>query len=68
MATNRPGHYNRALEEAIQTHKAQWAKDWDSKNPLAGGATFSSMGPAERVGHLPPNRDSRYDEANMLDS
>ncbi|OBT97344.2 hypothetical protein VE01_04297 [Pseudogymnoascus verrucosus] len=43
------GHYNRALEEAVQTHKSQWAKDWESKNPLLGGATFSSMGPTERL-------------------
>lgn len=46
---NRSGHYNRALEEAISTHRAQWAKDWESKNPLAGGATFGSMSPTERV-------------------
>ncbi|OBT66071.1 hypothetical protein VE03_03243 [Pseudogymnoascus sp. 23342-1-I1] len=43
------GHYNRALEEAVQTHKSQWAKDWESKNPLLGGATFSSMGPTQRL-------------------
>lgn len=43
------GHYNRALEEAIQTHKSQWAKNWESKNPLSGGATFSSMTPTERL-------------------
>ncbi|KAK2628654.1 hypothetical protein QTJ16_001757 [Diplocarpon rosae] len=43
------GHYNRALEEAIQTHKSQWAKDWESKNPLSGGATFASMAPTERL-------------------
>jgi hypothetical protein len=46
---HRPGHYNRALEEAIQSHKSQWAKDWESKNPLSGGAAFSSMSPTERV-------------------
>ncbi len=45
----RAGHYNRALEEAVQTHKSQWAKDWESKNPLSGGATFSTMTPAQRV-------------------
>ncbi|KAH8683304.1 hypothetical protein BGZ60DRAFT_399866 [Tricladium varicosporioides] len=43
------GHYNRALEEAISTHKVQWVKDWDSKNPLSGGATFASMSPTERL-------------------
>jgi len=45
----RAGHYNRALEEAVQTHKSQWAKDWESKNPLSGGATFTSMTPTQRV-------------------
>ncbi|KAL2140905.1 hypothetical protein VTI28DRAFT_7872 [Corynascus sepedonium] len=45
----KPGHYNRALEEAIQTHKGQWAKDWESKNPVAGQATFSSMTPVQRL-------------------
>ncbi|KAG0648523.1 hypothetical protein D0Z07_5448 [Hyphodiscus hymeniophilus] len=43
------GHYNRALEEAIQTHKSQWAKDWESKNPLSGGQTFTTMSPTERL-------------------
>ncbi|KAH8821663.1 hypothetical protein F5884DRAFT_97304 [Xylogone sp. PMI_703] len=43
------GHYNRALEEAVQTHKSQWAKDWESKNPLSGGATFTTMSPTERL-------------------
>ncbi|KAA8572459.1 hypothetical protein EYC84_003079 [Monilinia fructicola] len=43
------GHYNRALEEAIQTHKLQWAKDWESKNPLSGGATFTTMSPTQRL-------------------
>ena len=37
----KPGHYGRALEEAVQTHKSQWAKDWESKNPLLRGATFA---------------------------
>jgi hypothetical protein len=45
----RSGHYNRALEEAVQTHKSQWAKDWEGKNPLLAGVTFTSMGPTERV-------------------
>jgi hypothetical protein len=48
----RAGHYNRALEEAVQTHKAQWAKDWESKNPLSGGATFTTMTPTQRVRYL----------------
>jgi len=45
----KPGHYNRALEEAIQTHKGQWAKDWESQNPVAGQATFASMTPVQRI-------------------
>ena len=45
----RPGHYNRALEEAVQTHKSQWAKDWEAKNPLSQGATFATMQPTQRV-------------------
>ncbi|KAK3375176.1 hypothetical protein B0H63DRAFT_269769 [Podospora didyma] len=45
----KPGHYNRALEEAIQTHKGQWAKDWESQNPLSGSATFASMAPVQRL-------------------
>ncbi|KAI1180410.1 hypothetical protein F4777DRAFT_574171 [Nemania sp. FL0916] len=45
----KPGHYNRALEDAISTHKNQWAKDWDAKNPLAGGITFTAMSPTERL-------------------
>ncbi|PQE22310.1 hypothetical protein CJF32_00004674 [Rutstroemia sp. NJR-2017a WRK4] len=43
------GHYNRALEEAVLKHKSQWAKDWESKSPLSGGATFTSMSPTERL-------------------
>ncbi|KHJ31173.1 hypothetical protein EV44_g6445 [Erysiphe necator] len=43
------GHYNRALEEAIQSHKSQWAKDWQNKTPLSKGATFSSMTPEQRL-------------------
>ena len=45
----RPGHYGRALEDAISSHKSQWAKSWGEKNPLSGGTTFNSMDPTERV-------------------
>ncbi|KAK8872733.1 hypothetical protein PGQ11_003247 [Apiospora arundinis] len=45
----KPGHYNRALEDAIATHKNQWAKSWGEKSPLAGGATFGAMNPTERL-------------------
>ncbi|KAH8674009.1 hypothetical protein BX600DRAFT_223161 [Xylariales sp. PMI_506] len=45
----KPGHYTRALEDAISTHKSQWAQDWEEKSPLSGGATFTSMNPTERL-------------------
>ncbi|KAI9818550.1 MAG: hypothetical protein M1827_000609 [Pycnora praestabilis] len=43
------GHYNRALEEAVQTQKLQWPTAWSGKNPLSGGKTFSAMSPTERL-------------------
>ncbi|KAL7946175.1 hypothetical protein V8C42DRAFT_319767 [Trichoderma barbatum] len=43
------GHYGRALEDAIASHKNQWPSSWEEKSPLAGGATFSSMNPTERL-------------------
>ncbi|PGH23416.1 hypothetical protein AJ80_02526 [Polytolypa hystricis UAMH7299] len=43
------GHYQRALEEVIQTHSSQWPKAWNGKNPLHGGGTFAAMSPTERV-------------------
>ncbi|KAI2636365.1 hypothetical protein GGS26DRAFT_492130 [Hypomontagnella submonticulosa] len=45
----KPGHYNRALEDAISSHKSQWARDWKDENPLAGSKTFTSMDPTERL-------------------
>ncbi|KAI0393650.1 hypothetical protein F5Y17DRAFT_458659 [Xylariaceae sp. FL0594] len=45
----KPGHYNRALEDAISSHKNQWARVWEDKSPLAGGKTFASMNPTERL-------------------
>ncbi|KAI0382963.1 hypothetical protein F5Y04DRAFT_36312 [Hypomontagnella monticulosa] len=45
----KPGHYNRALEDAISTHKSQWARDWKDENPLAGSKSFTSMDPTERL-------------------
>ncbi|KIH87222.1 hypothetical protein SPBR_04734 [Sporothrix brasiliensis 5110] len=44
----KPGHYHRALEEAIQSHKSQWVSAW-KENPLADGKTFQTMTPAERL-------------------
>ncbi|KAF7527709.1 hypothetical protein G7054_g10379 [Neopestalotiopsis clavispora] len=45
----KPGHYGRALEDAIAGHKSQWPKDWQDESPLSGGATFTSMNPTERL-------------------
>ncbi len=45
----RPGHYGRALEDALSTHRNQWPSKWEGKNPLAGGKTFNTMDPTERV-------------------
>ncbi|KAF9890937.1 hypothetical protein FE257_005194 [Aspergillus nanangensis] len=42
-------HYQRPLEEAIQTHASQWPKAWQGKNPLHGGGTFAGMSPEERI-------------------
>ncbi|KAF3482428.1 uncharacterized protein GIQ15_05187 [Arthroderma uncinatum] len=43
------GHYQRALEEAIQTHQSQWPKAWQGKSPLSGGGGFATMTPEERI-------------------
>lgn len=51
---HRRGHYQRALEEVIQTHSSQWPRAWQGKNPLHGGRTFTSMSPEERVSQLNP--------------
>ncbi|GAP89214.1 hypothetical protein SAMD00023353_1200670 [Rosellinia necatrix] len=45
----KPGHYNRALEDAISSHKSQWARDWEDKSPLSGGKNFTTMTPTERL-------------------
>lgn len=45
----KPGHYNRALEDAIKTHEASWPRSWGGANPLAGGTTFNSMTPTKRL-------------------
>lgn len=45
----RNNHHGRALEEAIQSNKAQWPLAWEGKNPLSGGQTFESMTPTQRV-------------------
>ncbi|KAK3940492.1 hypothetical protein QBC46DRAFT_124417 [Diplogelasinospora grovesii] len=45
----KPGHYGRALEEAIQTHKGNWPREWENTTPLSNGATFASMTPVQRL-------------------
>ncbi|KAM0665241.1 hypothetical protein ACQRIU_005502 [Beauveria bassiana] len=45
----KPGHYNRALEDAIASHKGQWPASWEDKNPLSGGGGFNTMNPTERL-------------------
>ncbi|CAK7221477.1 hypothetical protein SCUCBS95973_004513 [Sporothrix curviconia] len=47
----KPGHYHRALEEAVQSHKSQWLSSWTA-NPLADGKTFQAMIPTERLSLL----------------
>ncbi|KAL1896173.1 hypothetical protein Sste5346_004916 [Sporothrix stenoceras] len=44
----KPGHYHRALDEAVQSHKSQWVSAW-TENPLADGKTFQTMMPTERL-------------------
>ncbi|KAL1968995.1 hypothetical protein VTN77DRAFT_829 [Rasamsonia byssochlamydoides] len=46
------GHYQRALEDAVQTHANQWPRSWQGKNPLHGGRTFATMSPEERLSLL----------------
>ncbi|KLU83549.1 hypothetical protein MAPG_02606 [Magnaporthiopsis poae ATCC 64411] len=43
------GHYGRALEDAIKTNEASWPRSWGGANPLAGGTTFNSMTPTQRL-------------------
>ncbi|OAA64187.1 hypothetical protein SPI_02834 [Niveomyces insectorum RCEF 264] len=44
----KPGHYHRALEEAVLSHKSQWVVSW-KENPLGDGKTFTTMSPTERL-------------------
>ncbi|GJN68778.1 hypothetical protein VFPFJ_05451 [Purpureocillium lilacinum] len=45
----KPGHYGRALEDAIAGNRNQWPAAWEDKSPLSGNATFNSMIPTERL-------------------
>ncbi|KAI5790189.1 hypothetical protein EDC01DRAFT_630888 [Geopyxis carbonaria] len=45
----RRGHYNRALEEAISTHRTQWPREWERKNPLPGGKHFKDLDASQRL-------------------
>ena len=57
---HRPGHYNRALEEAISSHKNQWPRAWEDQSPLSGGSTFATMNPTERVSHATAATHKKY--------
>ncbi|ETN40690.1 uncharacterized protein HMPREF1541_04969 [Cyphellophora europaea CBS 101466] len=46
------GHYNRALEDAISTNKAQWPAVWKEENPLRGNKSFHNMTAEERLNLL----------------
>ncbi|KAF2457137.1 hypothetical protein BDY21DRAFT_286128 [Lineolata rhizophorae] len=46
------GHYGRALEDAIQSHKSEWPRAWNNVNPLSGGKSFNTMSPQERLSLL----------------
>ncbi|KAF2012482.1 hypothetical protein BU24DRAFT_374029 [Aaosphaeria arxii CBS 175.79] len=43
------GHYGRALEEAIQTQRSQWPREWGGVNPISGGRSFNTMSATERI-------------------
>nr|OQO24715.1 hypothetical protein B0A51_05915 [Rachicladosporium sp. CCFEE 5018] len=43
------GHYGRALEEAVLSHKSQWPHRWQGANPLHGGKNFNNMPPEDRL-------------------
>ncbi|KAL8939642.1 MAG: hypothetical protein Q9216_003250 [Gyalolechia sp. 2 TL-2023] len=43
------GHYQRALEEAVQSHTSQWPLKWEGRNPLHGGGNFNNMSPEQRA-------------------
>ncbi|KAM0526170.1 hypothetical protein D7B24_000821 [Verticillium nonalfalfae] len=45
----KPGHYMRALEDAISSHKNQWPRAWEGKSPLSGGVTFNDMNNVQRL-------------------
>lgn len=45
----KPGHYMRALEDAISSHKSQWPRAWEGKSPLSGGVTFNDMNNVQRL-------------------
>lgn len=52
----RIGHYHKALnEDAIngKDFKPQWPREWEDRSPLAGGATFQTISPKQRVSGTP---------------
>ncbi|KAL9028467.1 MAG: hypothetical protein Q9196_003169 [Gyalolechia fulgens] len=49
LTAHRRGHYQRALEEAVQSHTSQWPLKWEGNNPLHRGGNFNNMSPEERL-------------------
>ncbi|KAI5854613.1 hypothetical protein BZA05DRAFT_350503, partial [Tricharina praecox] len=43
------GHHNRALEEAVHAHQAQWPRQWQGKNPMPGGKGFGDLDTTGRI-------------------
>lgn len=64
--SNRRGHFQRALEEAVQTHTSQWPAVWGGKNPLHGGGNFSKMDAAARVCRSRSFTSRRYALTDLL--
>ncbi|TDZ71866.1 hypothetical protein CTRI78_v001713 [Colletotrichum trifolii] len=46
------GQYSKALDDALSTHKSQWPRSWEGVNPLAGGNTFHTLAPTQRLSLL----------------
>ncbi|KAK7709072.1 hypothetical protein SLS57_008797 [Botryosphaeria dothidea] len=46
------GHYGRALEEVMSTHRPEWPRAWGNVNPLSGSRSFNNMTPQERLSVL----------------
>ncbi|KAH6664348.1 hypothetical protein F5X68DRAFT_161043 [Plectosphaerella plurivora] len=45
----KPGHYMRALEDALSSHRHRWPKEWEEKSPFSGGIGFNDLGNTQRL-------------------